>query len=55
MSKRAYMSKDEFLTMLSNLDFKCVDDFNISIITEFDFTRVGEEVDPRSYTIRYDE
>ena len=33
----SYLSKDEFITMLSNLRFKCVLRAHINFITEFEY------------------
>lgn len=56
MSKIGYISKDEFMTMLSNLNFEYVEDYYINFIKEFENTGdLMKKGEPISYSIRYND
>lgn len=46
-----YISKDEFLTLISNLNFKYIESANISFITHFKLYTENDEVKPRGFRL----
>ena len=46
-----YISKDEFLTLITNLNFKYIESADISFITHFKFYSQEDEVKPRGFKL----
>lgn len=44
--KKSYITKEEFIKMLEDLDFKAIEDFDINVITEF-YIEVKNDEEPR--------
>lgn len=49
-----YISKDEFLTLISDLNFKYIESADISFITHFKFYTQEDEVKPRGFRLNLD-
>ena len=49
----SYMSKEEFITMLSNFHFTHIKDYEINLITGFEYDAKEDELHTRGYFIRY--
>lgn len=43
---KSYITKEEFIKMLEDLDFKAIEDFDINVITEF-YVEVKENEEPK--------
>ena len=46
-----YISKDEFLTLISNLNFKYIESADISFITHFKLYSQEDEVKPEGFRL----
>lgn len=51
--KNSYITKEEFIKMLEDLDFKAIEDFDINVITEFYIEVDKEDEKPRVKKLGY--
>ena len=50
----SFMTKEEFVNMISNLNFTHIKEYDIDLITGFEYNAEKNETKPRGYCIRYD-
>lgn len=50
----SYMSKEEFIKMLENLHFTHIKDYDINVITGFEYNAKDNTTNTRGYNIKYE-
>lgn len=49
----SYLTKEEFINTISNLNFTHIKAYDIDFITGFEYNAEDNETRPRGYSIRY--
>ena len=49
----SYMTKEEFIKMLENLNFTHIKDYEINLITGFEYNAEDNTTNTRGYFLRY--
>lgn len=49
----SYMTKEEFINLMNNLKFTHIKEYDIDLITGFEYNAEKNETYPRGYEIRY--